>query len=80
MGAAYQGTRSAGAAGGMSVLEPGKPCVACGVRPDVACRHRPAECAPIVRKDGEAKKRGAHDGFQGLRWKIAKLRQERRGK
>lgn len=27
----------------MSVLEPGRPCLPCGVRPDVDCPHRPAD-------------------------------------
>lgn len=27
----------------MNVLEPGTPCPYCQVRPDVACRHRPAD-------------------------------------
>lgn len=27
----------------MAVLEPGRPCPLCDVRPDVACRHRPAD-------------------------------------
>jgi hypothetical protein len=57
----------------MSLLEPGKPCLMCGVRADIACRHRPAE-APIVRVDKAGEKRGAHDGLQGLRWKLAKRR------
>lgn len=32
----------------MIALEPGRPCQYCDVRPDVACRHRPAD--PTWRK------------------------------
>lgn len=51
--------------------EPGAPCYKCGVRPDVACRHRPAdpEWQALVfedKRDG----RSRPDGGQGLNFKT----------
>jgi hypothetical protein len=38
------------------MFDPGYPCNLCGVRSDVACKHRPAE-PEIVRPEGIADKR-----------------------
>lgn len=42
---------------------PGEPCASCGVRPDVACQHRPASGGlPIaLREDGESKAKRKRD-------------------
>jgi hypothetical protein len=44
----------------MSELEPGKPCLMCGVRSDIACRHRPAEAGrpppPEQKEDGRKRR------------------------
>lgn len=41
------------------MTEPGQPCTFCGVRPDVACRHRPADSSyrPPDQSDSDGRAR-----------------------
>lgn len=57
----------------MLPAEPGMPCFYCGVRPDVACRHRPATgSAPVQQPEPPQLPQRRKDGGQGLAFKTRK--------
>lgn len=53
--------------------EPGKPCGYCGVRPDVACRHRRTVEPPVERPEPKPDGRRLRDWTgQGLNFRVKK--------